>query len=72
MKKKKIKIPSLSLSAKVEQFAKFLRKKVKEPTLEKERVSKGAPDVSSANTVQQIAKKLRDEIHRVKNKEDAA
>jgi nitrogenase subunit NifH len=72
MKKKIIKAPILSLNTKVEQFAKFLRSKVKESSLKNTRVSKGAPNLSSANTVQQIAKKIRDEIHRVKNKKDAA
>ena len=72
MKKKIIKPPVLSLSTKIEQFAKFLRSKVKEPSLKKSKFSKDSPDLSSANTVQQIAKKIRDEIHRVKNKKDAA
>ena len=72
MKKKIIKAPILSLNTKVERFAKFLRSKVKEPSLKKTRVSSEVPDLSSANTIQQIAKKIRDEIHRVKNKKDAA
>lgn len=72
MKKKIIKASTLSLTAKVEQFAKFLRGKAKEPSLKNNNYTKQTPNLSSTNTIQQIAKKIRDEIHRVKNKRDAA
>ena len=68
-KTKRINIPALSLNAKVEQMAKFLRKEVKAYSKLKERNLKifspsiKTPEVGSVNLIQQIAKRLRSELH---------
>ncbi|MBM3198665.1 MAG: hypothetical protein FJZ58_05365 [Chlamydiae bacterium] len=68
-KNKTVKIPTLSLNAKVEQLARFLRSEVK--TKETGRKGKQpaissdvkTPSVGSVNLIQQVAKRLRSEVH---------
>ena len=64
---KKIKIPVLSLNAKIEQFAKFLRTEATNASqLKKEDVKRIKPSRISKNkplkTITQVAEKLKDGI----------
>lgn len=65
---KKIKIPALSLNAKIEQFAKFLRtealafsqsKKIKTKAIKASKI----PETNSADAINQVAEKLKDGVH---------
>ena len=66
---KKIKIPALSLNAKIEQFARFLRTEAQISSQEKTRkvVKAIAPTKilknKSTDAINQVAEKLKDGVH---------
>jgi hypothetical protein len=70
---KRISGKNLSLSAKVEQLALFLRNTSHKHNPRKQKRLKGkAAKTSSSHTIQQIAKILRAEIHKIMEKKKAA
>lgn len=76
-KEKVIEIPSLSLNAKVEQMAQFLRREARaqmqlsKRNLQVISLSKKTPYTGQANLIQQIAKRLRKEAKKMRMRKAA-